>query len=100
METHRTIEARQRAKQRRIREARASKRERVQAKRARQLDVDMSDDTADEGVWVPAGRSAAEVLAYVEENPDALQAVRDLEAAGQGRKGLLRDLDKLIAGGA
>lgn len=45
----------------------------------------------------PGEHTVAEVTAYADDNPDDVARVRAVEAAGQGRKTLLADLDRRMA---
>ena len=50
-------------------------------------------EEAPEDGFDPGGHTVAEVLAYVEENPDQRERVAGLEQAGKARKGVLEALD-------
>lgn len=55
-----------------------------------------TDNDAAAGTYDPAAHTVAEVVAYVETNPDQLQAVYAAEQAGKNRSTLLSALEAML----
>lgn len=63
------------------------------------LEEAAADDDAGE-VFDPADNNIDEVLAYVDEHPETLEAIASMERAGKARTTLLAKLDEMLAAAA